>query len=112
MYDDAYWERLNLQKICLYMRTGDRLKAADEGSPSDRYERYSNAQYDAMRTFRNRVLSFNWNTPMTENEKDIQTEAMYSEVLTAMEGKSRLDYEMGFIAGIKIAMQMGIEYKQ
>lgn len=106
MYDADYQSRIDLQQICSFFKVGAETFELQEGTPKDRHLKYSRAFGAGMRSFRDRVLAFDWETVRNGNDRDMKTEDMFVEALHASGDLSELAYEMGFRAGLTIGRQL------
>ena len=59
MYEKDFFERLNLQQLCAFLRTGGRLspKAVEHGTLWERIRRAEDAWEAAMKAYRDKILT-------------------------------------------------------
>jgi len=105
MYDADYQSRIDIQQICTFFKVGAETFDIKDGTPKDRHKKYSRAFGAGMRSFRDRVLAFDWET-VSGDRRDMKTEEMFVEALEASGDLSDLAYEMGFRAGLTIGRQL------
>ena len=62
MYEKDFFERLNLQQLCAFLRTGGRLspKAVEHGTLWERIRRAEDAWEAAMKAYRDKILTTDW----------------------------------------------------
>ena len=63
MYEKDFFDRLNLQQLCAFLRTGGRLspKAVEHGTLWERIRRAEDAWEAAMKEYRDKILTTDWN---------------------------------------------------
>jgi len=107
MYDMDYQDRVDIRQICEFIKTGaENTTEMQSGTPQERHEKNGAAFTMAMRTFRDRVLSYDWDAVKDGKERELKTERLYEEVVEALGDLQDLAYEMGFRAGFSISKQL------
>jgi len=107
MYDMDYQERVDIRQICEFIKTGvERTTEMQDGTPQERHEQSVKAFCVAIRTFRDRVLSYDWAAVKDSKKRELETENLYVEVIEALGDLQDLAYEMGFRAGLSISRQL------
>lgn len=106
MYNADYKNRVDVQQICDFFKIGAESFNLKSGTAKERHWKYSKAFGAGMRSFRDRVLAFDWDTVSSGDRRDMKTEEMFVEALEASGDLSDLAYEMGFRAGLVIGRQL------
>jgi hypothetical protein len=105
-----YWERLNLRKLCGFLRSGEEQTDDKIGTPIERQKIYEEKLKEGLLLYRDRVIEYDWNSIGDDEFKRFQvTEDMFQEVQIAVCNLGFLDYEMGFYAALKILLNMDID---
>ena len=107
-----YWERLNLRKLCSFLRSGEEQSNDEIGTPIERQKIYEEKLKAGLLLFRDRVIEYDWKS--IENDEDKRysvTEDMFQEVQIAVCDLGFLDYEMGFYAALVVMFYMDVDPK-
>lgn len=103
MYNKDYWNRVNLQNITEFIRTGSlRKEHIDNGTAEDLYTKYNNDFTIGMELLRDRIITFDWNS--LDDNKDMRrnkTEEFFAEIFEASYNINELTFNIGFVSGIK-----------
>jgi len=104
MYDDDYWKRVGLQQICEFICSGSGdIKIKEKGTPKERHLRYGMALGKGIRSFRDKIINYDWDSiGDDEAKKQLKTDEMFEEIITIIGDINQLSYEMGFVTGLKI----------
>ena len=103
MYGSDYWKRAGLQQICEYLVYGSEGKEPEQGTPEERQFRYGKALGQSIRSFRDKIIQFDWDSISNdERKKQMETDEMFEDVIKIINNLNQLAYEMGFITGLKI----------
>jgi len=107
-----YWERINLRKLCSYLRSGETQSESFNGTPMERVKHYEKSLIEGLLLFRDRVIEYDWDSiGDDETKRMLVTEDMYQEAHTAVAELGFLDYEMGFYAALIVIFYMDVDPK-
>lgn len=107
MYERNFFDRLHIQQVCEFFRTGgEKLPGTEEeGSLEDRLYRAEQSWRRAMETYRKNVLSAEWENK-TLSEQGFLDEELQQDVLAAEERQKAVSFEAGFLAGIRLGWEL------
>lgn len=108
MFDKDFFQRLSFQQICEFICTGDFLypENVDEGTLTQRAERYEREQGEALRSALERMYDAG-RRGMGENEKEKFIEDLGDEIFSIDWKAERLSFEAGFVAGLWVGGSLG-----
>ena len=107
-----YWERLNLRKLCSFLRSGEEQSCDEIGTPIERQKIYEQKLMEGLLLFRDRVIEYDWSSIENDEAKRFSvTEDMFQEVQIAVCDLGFLDYEMGFYAALMVLFYMDVDPK-
>ena len=107
MYEKDFFERLNLQQLCAFLRTGRRLspKAVEHGTLWERIRRAEDAWEAAMKAYRDKILTTDWSDLPPRGEAAV-LEELQGGIMDAECRLESLYFEAGFHAGIRIGWEL------
>lgn len=107
MYEKDFFERLNLQQLCAFLRTGGRLspKAVEHGTLWERIRRAEDAWEAAMKAYRDKILTTDWSDLPPRGEAAV-LEELQGGIMDAECRLESLYFEAGFHAGIRIGWEL------
>lgn len=99
MYEKDFFERLNLQQLCAFLRTGGRLspKAVEHGTLWERIRRAEDAWEAAMKAYRDKILTTDWSDLPPRGEAAV-LEELQGGIMDAECRLESLYFEAGFPA--------------
>jgi hypothetical protein len=107
-----YWERLNLRKLCGFLRSGEEQTDDKIGTPMERQKIYEEKLKEGLLLYRDRVIEYDWNSIGDDEVKRMHiTEDMFQEIQFAVCDLGFLDYEMGFYAALMVMFYMDVDPK-
>lgn len=106
MYDQDFWERVNVSQLCKFIRHGTEDVYPEEGTFEERYQKYSKAFNAGLHQFRDSVLKTDWNFIKNDTERDIKTEDMYDDLIHAQGNLSDLAFEVGMTIGFLFSQKL------
>lgn len=107
MYEKSFFQRVHLQQICEFLRTGGEKVPGteEEGSLDDRLYRAEQSWRQAMAAYRENVLAAQWENK-TLSEQGFLDEALQQDILAAEERQRAVYFEAGFLAGIRLGWEL------
>lgn len=107
MYEKDFFERLNLQQLCAFLRTGGRLspKAVEHGTLWERIRRAEDAWEAAMKAYRDKILTTDCSDLPPRGEAAV-LEELQGGIMDAECRLESLYFEAGFHAGIRIGWEL------
>lgn len=106
MYGADFWDRATFQQLCEFMRTGAERFTHEEGTAEERHKRYSKAYSAGMRSFREKVLAYDWDSCRNSHDKDMATDDLWIDALSASGDLNELAFEVGFRAGLLVGREL------
>ena len=107
MYEKDFFDRLNLQQLCAFLRTGGRLspKAVEHGTLWERIRRAEDAWEAAMKAYRDKILTTDWSDLPPRGEA-AALQPLPRGHISAPTRLEALSYAAGFLTGIRIGWEL------
>lgn len=107
MYEKSFFQRVHLQQICEFFRTGGGKVPGteEEGTLEDRFYRAEQSWRQAMAAYRKNVLAAQWENK-TLSEQGFLDEELQQDILAAEERQRAVYFEAGFLAGIRLGWEL------
>lgn len=107
MYESSFFDRVHIQQICEFFRTGGEKVPGtqEEGSLNDRLRRAEQSWRQAMVNYRKNILAADWENK-TLTEQNFLDEELQQDILGAEERQKAISFEAGFLAGLRLGWEL------
>ena len=107
MYESSFFDRVHIQQICEFFRTGGEKVPGtqEEGSLNDGLRRAEQSWRQAMVNYRKNILAADWENK-TLTEQSFLDEELQQDILGAEERQKAFSFEAGFLAGLRLGWEL------
>lgn len=107
MYGKEFKERIGIQQLCDFLRTGAETCTVDSGTLDERADKYFDMLLKELERYRKRVLETDWESFPSQERLEMKVEELFNDILSAVWGIEAVGFEAGFTAGIQLGWTMG-----
>lgn len=100
MFDEEYFNRVNVQQLVSFFQYGAGKCESEEGTLEERCHRWNMRFMKELAAYRDAVLAEDWSRFRTKEEKDNRTEELFQNIISAQCALEDVALEAGIRTGL------------